>query len=232
MLPDKLWYLKKIDFFKGLNDAEYDLIDRDSKALMVRKRESLPYYGTAKLFVYFVKKGKMKLLKISPAGHSLILDILGEGTLFGEIEPEHRTDDEDIIAEAMEDTLLCMMQRDNFDRLIRLIPALSIRIIKFTGFRLKKIQNRLVDMLYCSVKVRLAKTFLNLADEFGVPKPDGLVINLKLTHNDLASLIASTRETVSAAIKEFRNQELIECKNHCFVLLNEERLAKLANGEE
>jgi len=59
-----------------------------------------------------------------------------------------------------------------------------------------------------------------------------LVINLKLTHNDLASLIASTRETVSAAIKEFRNQELIECKNHCFVLLNEERLAKLANGEE
>ena len=85
-------------------------------------------------------------------------------------------------------------------------------------------------MLYCSVEVRLAKTFLSLAEEFGAVQPDGLLINLKMTHNDLANLIASTRETVSSVLKEFRTKGLIECRDHFFILLSKDRLARLANG--
>lgn len=229
MQSDKLWYLKKIDFFKGLSDAEYDVIDRNSRSLYLKKREILDYQGTAQQTVYFVKKGKIKMLKNSPDGRSLILDILGGGTLFGELNSKDCTEDEDMTAEAMEDTLLCMMRRENFDRLMEMVPALALRITKLTGFRLKKIQNRLVDMLYCSVEIRLAKTLLSLADEFGIAQPGGVLINLRLTHSDLASLIASTRETVSSVLKEFRQKELIECTDHCFMMPNRERLASLTN---
>lgn len=231
MQPDKLWYLKKIDFFRGLSDAEYDVIDRDSRSVFMKKRELLSYHGTARQAVYFVKKGKIKLLRTSPEGRSLILDILGGGTLFGELELEHATDDEEVTAEAMEDTLLCMMRRENFNRLMELVPALSIRITKLSGLRLKKIQNRLVDMLYCSIDVRLAKTLLALADEFGTVQPCGVLINLRLTHNDLAALIASTRETVSSALNSFRNKGAIEYSGHHFIISNRERLAMLAGVE-
>lgn len=233
MLPDKLWYLKRIDFFQGLSDAEYSVIDRDSRSIILKKRELLSYLGTARQAVYFVKKGRIKLLKTSPDGRSLILDILGGGTLFGELEQDKTADTEEMTAEAMEDTLLCMMHRKNFDRLMELVPALSIRITKLTGLRLKKIQNRLVDMLYCSVETRLAKTLLTLADEFGVMQPDGGVrINLRLTHYDLAGLIASTRETVSFMLKEFRRNGLIESQDHRLVITRKEQLALLCGKHD
>ena len=230
MQPDKLWYLKKINFFRGLSDAEYDVIDHDSRSIFMKKRELLFYHGTAQQAVYFVKKGKIKLLRTSPEGRCLILDILGGGTLFGELELEHGADDEEVTAEAMEDTLLCMMRRENFNRLMELVPALSIRITKLSGLRLKKIQNRLVDMLYCPIDVRLAKTLLALADEFGTAQPSGVLIDLRLTHNDLAALIASTRETVSSALNSFRKKGVIEYSGHHFIISGRERLAMLAQG--
>lgn len=227
MVTTKLWHLKKMDIFRGLSDAEYDVIDRDSRSISLRKRGILTCHGTARQAVYFVKKGKIKLIKTTPEGRSLILDILGGGTLFGELECGAHPDDEEITAEAMEDTLLCMMRRENFDRLMALVPALSIRITKFIGFRLKRIQNRLVDMLYCSVETRLAKTLVGLADEFGTVQPGGILIGLRLTHSDLAGLIASTRETVTSVLKEFRNRGLIDYQDRFLLLSSRERLAEL-----
>jgi len=224
MLPDKLWYLKKMDFFQGLSDAEYDMIDRDSRSILLKKRELLSYSGTSQHAVYFVKKGKLKLLKTSLDGHCLMLDILTGGTLFGELEVAHGSGDEDISVEAMEDTLLCMMHRNNFDRLMEAVPALSLRITKLTGLRLRKIQNRLVEMLYCSVEKRLAKTLLALADEYGITDSEGVRICLKLTHNDLAALIASTRETVSSQLTEFRKKGLIRYSDRQLVLVSKEHI--------
>lgn len=231
MAPDKLWYLKKMDFFRNLKDAEYDVIDRDSRSIVLKRRELLSCSGTAQQAVYFVKKGRIKLLRSTADGHSLILDILGEGTLFGELAAGPPAEEE-ITAEAMEDTLLCMMRRENFDRLMQLVPALSVKITKLTGLRLKRIQNRLVDLLYCPVEGRLARTLLHLADEFGTAHPDGTLINLRLTHNDLAALIASTRETVSAVLADFRKKGLLACADHRFVLCNRDRLAQLAGRAE
>lgn len=227
MVQTKIWYLKKMDIFRGLSGTEYDLIDRDSRSVSMKKREILLCHRTAQEAVYFVKKGKIKLVKTTPDGRSLILDILGGGTLFGELEGEADYDDEEITAEAMEDSLLCMMRRQNFDRLMAVVPGLSVKITKFTQFRLKKIQNRLVDMLYCSVETRLAKTLLSLADEFGTVHPVGIIITLRLTHSDLAGLIASTRETVTCVLKEFRKRGLIDFQDRFIQISSRERLADL-----
>lgn len=226
MVAAKLWYLKRMDIFSGLSDAEYDVIDRDSRSVSIKRRGMLSCHGTAREAVYFVKKGRIKLVKTAPDGRQLILDILGPGTLFGELERESPQGDEEVTAEAMEDALLCGMRRENFDRLVALVPALSIRITKFTGLRLKRIQNRLVDMLYCSVETRLARTLVGLADEFGLVQPRGVVIGLRLTHSDLAGLIASTRETVTSVLNEFRDRGLIDYQDR-FLLINMESLVKL-----
>ncbi|MDK9719018.1 MAG: Crp/Fnr family transcriptional regulator [Trichlorobacter sp.] len=229
MHNSKLWYLKKMDIFSGLTPDEYAVIDRGSRALSLKKRALLPYSGTACDAVYFVKYGRIKIIKTSPDGRELILDILGAGTLLGELVWEPSSDDAGITAEAMEETLLCMMQRDNFDHLMELVPKLSTRITKLCGLRLKRIQNRLVDMLYCSVEVRLARTLLNLSEEFGVSEPEGVLIDLRLTHNELAGLIASTRETVSAMLMELHRKGLIEFCRHRILLVQPVELTTVAN---
>ena len=232
MQPEKLWYLRRMDIFSGLSDEEYRVIDRDSQSLFLRKRQLLPFQGTAQQAVYFVKKGSIKLVRTSPDGHSFIIDILGPSTLFGELEGVLDTDDTDITVEALEDTLLCMMRRKDFDRLMELAPALGTRVTAFSGLRLRKIQNRLVDMLYSSVEARLAKTFLDLAAEFGVVRQDGMLINLRLTHNDFACLIASTRETVSTVLSSLCRRGVIDFRDHRVLLTDPEHIKRLACREE
>lgn len=226
MQRDKLWYLRQLDIFSGLSDEEYGIIDRDSRTLLLHKRQLLPYRGTGQQTVYFVKKGSLKLLRTTPDGHEVIIDILGPSTLFGEMEGSD--DPGEVSAEALEETLLCMMRRDNFDRLMEVVPTLGMRITKLTGLRLRKIQNRLVDMLYASVEARLATTLLGLATDFGVVHPDGTLLNLRLTHSDLASLIASTRETVSAALNSLVRRGVIAFQNHRILVTDRDQLARLA----
>ena len=226
MQPDKLWYLRRLDIFSGLSDAEYGIIDRDSTTLLLRKRQLLPYRGTAREAVYFVKKGRLKLVHTTSDGHEVIIDILGPSTLFGELE---RNDDTgEVTAEALEETLLCRMRRDNFDRLVAAVPTLGMRITKLTGLRLKKIQNRLVDMLYSPVEVRLATTLLGLTAEFGVIRPDGTLLDVRLTHSDFAALIASTRETVSAALNNLARRGVIAFQDHRILVTDQGQLVRLA----
>jgi len=226
MQPNKLWYLRRLDIFSGLSDEEYGIIDRDSATLLLRKRQLLQYRGTAQQAVYFVKKGSLKLVRTTPDGHEVIIDILGPSTLFGELE---RGDDAgEVTAEALEETLLCRMRRDNFDRLMAAVPTLGMRITKLTGLRLRKIQNRLVDMLYAPVEVRLATTLLGLMAEFGVVRPDGTLLDLRLTHSDCAALIASTRETVSAALNSLARRGVIAFQDHRMLVTDRGQLARLA----
>lgn len=226
MQPDKLWYLRRMEIFSGLSDAEYGIIDRDSTTLVLRKRQLLPYRGTARQAVYFVKKGRLKLVHTTPDGHEVIIDILGPSTLFGELERGEETGE--VTAEALEETLLCMMRRDNFDRLVAAVPTLGTRVTKLRGLRLRKIQNRLVDMLYAPVEARLATTLLGLMAEFGVVRTDGTLLDLRLTHSDFAALIASTRETVSVALNNLARRGVIAFQDRRMLVTDQGRLARLA----
>jgi CRP/FNR family transcriptional regulator len=223
----KLWYLMKMDFFNGLDSRQYAIIDRDSSVLLVRKRENIPFRGTAGKNIYFIKQGKIKLIKIMPDGKSLALDILKEGTLFGEMDWDDQQQD-DVFAEAMEDCMLCVMKKANFDRLMEEVPALSKQVLKLIGLRLKKIENRLTDLLYSTVEERLARTLLNLSRDFGIEDNEKLVLKIKLTHKDIAELIASTRETVTAVLNDLKQKGLIDYSDRFFVIRNAHRLKELA----
>jgi CRP-like cAMP-binding protein len=156
----------------------------------------------------------------------VIIDILGPSTLFGELEGSDYAGE--VTAEALEETLLCMMRRDNFDRLMAVVPTLEMRITKLTGLRLRRIRNRLVDMLYATVESRLATTLLGLIAEFGVDRPDGVLLDLRLTHSDVAALIASTRETVSVALNSLARRKVIDFREHRILITDRERLARLS----
>jgi CRP/FNR family transcriptional regulator len=226
----KLWYLMNMDFFNGLSSREYDIIDRDSSVLRVRKRENIPFCGTADKNIYFIKQGRIKLMKLTPDGRGLTLDIMKEGTLFGEMSSEGQHT-EDVLAEALQDCMLCVMKKSNFDRLIAEVPLLSKRLIKLIGLRFKRIENRLSDLLYSTIEERLARILLSLANDFGVENNGSLILKIKLTHNDIAELIASTRETVTATLNEFRQSALIDYADRFIVITDVMRLTALSGKQ-
>jgi CRP-like cAMP-binding protein len=223
----KLWYLKNLDMFSHLRDEEHKMIDKYSSMREVKKGEILYLQGSSDKNIYILKKGAVKITKLTPHGKELILDIIKGGTILGEmtvVEPHER----DESAVVIEDGLICTMKKEDFARLLQMVPGLSIKTTKMIGLRRWKIENKLLDLLYSTVEERLAKTFLNLLDDFGIPHDGGFMIKVKLTHKDYADLIGSTRETVTATLNKLKNDNLLDFEGKYIVIKSMEKISSLA----
>jgi len=205
-MKTKLWYLKNLDMFSHLRDDEmHHVVEKTSSMREIKKGDVLYLQGSSDKNIYILKKGAVKINKLSAEGKVLTLDILKGGTIFGELGPIEEAD-RDETAEVIEDGLLCIMSKAHFDEMLKIVPGLSIRLNKIIGLRRRKIENKLLDLLYSTVEERLAKTLIKLLDDFGVPDGDTYILKIKLTHQDLSELIASTRETTTATLNKMTKE--------------------------
>ncbi len=224
----KLWYLKNLDIFSQMRTEEYKMIDQYSSMKEVAKGDILYLQGASDKNVYLLKKGAVKITKLTPQGNEIILDIFSGGSMFGEmsvIDPQER----DESAVVVENGLLCIIKKEDFERLVEMVPGLAIRLSKMIGLKRWKIENKLLDLLYRTVEQRLAKTFLNLLEDFGVPHKSGYLLQIRLTHKDYADLIASTRETVTSTLNKMKNDGLIDFEDKYIVIKSQDRLSALAS---
>ena len=118
----KLWYLKNLDIFSDLRDEEYQMIDTYANMREVKKGEVLYFQGAGDRSFYILKRGAVKITKLTPQGHEIILDIVKGVSIFGEmtvVEPNER----DESAEVIEDGLICVMKKEDMDRLMQMVPV-------------------------------------------------------------------------------------------------------------
>lgn len=226
-LKSKFWYLKNLDAFSHLRDENIKTIDKYASMREVRKKEKLYFDGSHDDKIYILKKGAVKVIKHTPRGNDIILDIFAGGTIFGEmsvLEPQEK--DESV--EVIEDGLICTLKKEDFDRLIQLVPGLEVKITKMRGLKRWRIENKLLDLLFNTVEQRLAKTLLHLLDDFGMPHDSGYLLKIKLTHRDYADLIGSTRETVTVTLNKIKNMGLIDYEGKYIVIKSPEKMKKLA----
>jgi CRP-like cAMP-binding protein len=227
-MKTKLWYLKNLDMFSHLRDEEmHHVIEKTSSMREIKRGEVLYFQGSSDKNIYILKKGAVKINKVSPEGKVITLDLLKGGTLFGELGALDERD-RDETAEVIEDGLLCIMSRTHFDEMLKIVPGLSIRLNKIIGLRRRRIENRLMDLLYSTVEERLAKTLINLLDDFATPDDDTYILKIKLTHQDLSELIASTRETTTATLNKLTKEGLIMYEGKYIKILDKESLEKLS----
>ncbi|RJP56911.1 MAG: Crp/Fnr family transcriptional regulator [Deltaproteobacteria bacterium] len=124
--------------------------------------------------------------------------------------------------------MICISRREDFDILIKKMPNLSMQITKMIGLRRCKIENKLLDLIFSTVEQRVAKTLLNLLDDFGIPHKDGNLLKIKLTHKDFADLIASTRETVTTTLNKFKGEGIIDYEGKYVVIKTLEGIKTMA----
>jgi CRP-like cAMP-binding protein len=227
-MKTKLWYLKNLDMFSHLRDEEmHHVIEKTSAMREIKKGEILYLQGSSDKDIYILKKGAVKINKLSSDGKALTLDIFKGGTLFGELGTIDKSE-RDETAEVVEDGLLCIMSKSNFDEMLKIVPGLSIRLNKIIGLRRRKIENKLLDLLYSTVEERLAKTLINLLDDFGIPDNDSFILKIKLTHQDLSELIASTRETTTATLNNLKKEGFIDYEGKYIRIPDKDKLASLS----
>jgi len=110
--------------------------------------------------------------------------------------------------------------------LIETVPDVSLGITRLIGLRRRRIERRLKMLLFRSNRERLVHLLLDLAEQYGRSDSDGLRIGIKLSHQDLANIIGSTRETVTLTLGELQNDGVLRIARQTIVLTDLRRLAE------
>ena len=177
--------------------------------------------------MYVILDGKVKLGQTSPDGRESLLAVLGPGEVFGELslfDPGPRT----ATATAVTDTIVVGLGHGDLRPWLTGRPEVAEALLQALAQRLRRTNEALADLVFSDVPGRVAKQLLELADKFGQPGPDGVLVHHDLTQEELAQLVGASRETVNKALAEFTQRGWIEVDQRQVLLIDMERLARRA----
>jgi CRP/FNR family transcriptional regulator len=196
MTENKVWYLKQNRLFARATDESIENCEHIFKTTIFPKRSMVFDQGDPTRLVYLVKRGKVKIARLTPDGKEVTVAVLGAGDIFGEETLFDQTT-RMTVAVCMEECLVCTAKADDLFALLSRNPQLALNVAKILSERLDDASATMEDLAYAKVPDRLMHLFVRLAGEHGKATPEGVTLELRLTHADIASLIGSTRETVS-----------------------------------
>lgn len=207
----KLWYFENFSMLETLCKKEMAVLDKVAVMRNAPKNDIIYFPEDASNSVYLLKSGKVKISKMSTDGKEIILAILGPGEVFGEMSVTGQEKREEI-AEATDDTIICVVKIPDLQKMMEKNPKFNMQITKLIGFRLKKIQNRFESLIFKTSEERVKSFIHEMADEHGT-KVQGnnneREIRLKLTHEDIAKLTATSRQTVTTVLNDLEKQGII-----------------------
>jgi CRP/FNR family transcriptional regulator len=227
MRRNKAWFFRNNPLVAGLPESEIDFLEQRTEVINLRRKQAVWMVGDDADKVYWVRSGIIKVSRVTDEGRELTLQFFTKDDLFGE-EAIFGAPGREVVAEAYEDVTAYAMSRDDFDALLRRNADLAVRAAKLVGRRRQRLERRVGDLLFRTAHARLARLFLDLIEDFGVRDSRGVIVNLKLTHREMAALIGATRETVSFAILDLRKDNLIQTESKRVIILDEDRLRDLA----
>ena len=228
MEKDKLWYLKKFNLFDTMGMEEMESISQMVAENEIAKKQPVFLEGDPSENLYFLKKGRVKITRIDESGKEFTLTLLEPGEIFGELGLFDESPRE-TAAVALEDSLICTMRRNDFEKLMENKPELSLKLNKLMGLRVRRIENRIQELLFRDVPSRLAGLILRLLEQHSREMRDGVKINIKLSQQEIANLIGATREMTSSVLNSFKKDGLINIESKYIYILNKNELKKLAH---
>lgn len=224
---DKLWYLKQCDIFHSLKKEDMEKVQSISVDKTVPKKQII-YSSEDKSEVMFIlKKGRVRIFKLSADGKMMTLAILQDGDVFGAMSMI-KGGTSGAYAETLQDSYICSIQQKDFHNVIKEIPELALRLIETINQKLKEAEDRIEDLVFRGVPGRIASTLLKLAEQFGKSQEHGTEIALKITHQELADMVGATRETVTVVLNDFKNDRTISISDKHITILDERALREWA----
>ncbi|MGQ0571376.1 MAG: Crp/Fnr family transcriptional regulator [Armatimonadota bacterium] len=223
LVDEKLWYLQRINIFADMTAsdmrrlAERTTMHRYARGKVIARPDDPPET------IYLIKEGRVKLCRYSAGGREHILALLERGDIFGEralLDAQAA-----MHCEAFEDTLICVLRRQDFEDLMQTKPELALRVMKVLAERLRQAEEVIENLAFHDAPGRLSALLVRLAEAYGEPHADGRRLMLRFTHQDLASMIGATRETVTNVLIRFRDEGLIAVEEHHIVVRDLHRLA-------
>jgi CRP/FNR family cyclic AMP-dependent transcriptional regulator len=209
---DQVLLLRRCSLWSDISEEEYKALDVADNYKEVKKGEYVYFEAFNHNVIYFIKKGHILLGKIDDSGLVITKDILKPGDFFGQFVLEKSSLGGEFAQAIKSDISLCSFTIENFVRLLKNHPALSLKFTKLVGWRLRKFENRLINIIQKDTRSRLLLFMKDLLyDKLG-DKPvvqEDQVISNYLTHEEIAQLIGSSRQTVTTLLNELKEEGIL-----------------------
>lgn len=195
--------------FQAMRPAELDGILKLSNERRVRRGMTIFQKGDTGNSMMAVMRGRVRISAVSTDGKEITLNVINPGEVFGEIallDGQPRSAD----ATAIEDTTLLVVERRHLVPFLRANDDLYLRLLAVLCDRLRRTSMALEAIALLDLPGRLARLLLKLAGDYGRPAPGGVRIDVKLSQRDLATLVASTRESVNKQLRVWREDGVVD----------------------
>lgn len=201
----------------------------DNKVMNIYKKgHTIFHQGNPPFGLYCVNSGKIKISKIGNDGKESIIRIAHEGDVLG-----HRSlfSDENYNATAtiLEDAAICFIDKKFIYKAVQNHPSIALQLIQKLSKEMGAAESMTASMSQKNVRERLAELFLMLQQTYGVKENGRIRLNIKLTRDEMASMIGTASETVIRFISEFKDEGIIDQEGKTIFIKNEEKLLEFAN---
>ncbi len=219
--------LKRIPLFESLNEDELGAMSRVALRRTFPKDRVVIMAEEEGDTLFVISGGKVKVSIVSEDGREVILSILGIGDFFGEmslLDGHPRSAN----VTTMQETELLMVRRADFLRLVQNTPQIAVKLLSVLAGRLRKTDRMIEGLALSDVTGRITQTLLQLAEEQGKPTPEGVLVRDRPTHQELANMSGTTRETVSRVLKRLEQQGYILHKGKDLLVVGTKLLSDTA----
>ena len=202
-----LLLIRGFDIFEHISDEEYEELNLVHNFLEAEKGEYIYFPSQNHRKLYFTKKGFIKIGYIDEAGNECIKEVIQKGEVFGQITLEKNNLQDEFAQAYKADVSLCAFNIEDFMLLLQKKPGMALAFSNHLGKKVRKVETRLLNLLNKSVHSRLINLLIQLIPE----GETGNAASLErfLTHDDMAKLIGSSRQTVTTTLSNLEADKLI-----------------------
>jgi CRP/FNR family cyclic AMP-dependent transcriptional regulator len=212
MINNIIELLKLVPIFEDFSLFELQTIAPLFTQKKYKKGTVIFFVGDSGEDFYIIKSG---LVKIYHPGSpkEVILAIFREGDFFGDMALLQEGIKRSATAETLEATTVFNLSRKQFLQFLEKYPHLMLKLLTIMGERLRKANEQIQDLTFLDVRTRIYKTVLRLMDEYGSHSHNRSSINIKLTHQQVANLVGTVRESVTKVFLEMQEEGIISIEN-------------------
>ena len=223
-MAGQIWYLKSCRLFESCNPSQIARLEAASRSKSVSKGEPVYLPADAANSVLVLASGRVKICHLTSDGKQSILAFIEPGEVFGELAILDMGN-RDEYAEAVENSRVISIPEATLRELMEEHADLCLGVTKIIGLRRRRIERRVKNLLYLPNRERIIHLLLELAEQYGLGTQQGIELSIRLSHQDLASLVGSTRETVTVVLGAMQNEGLIELGRRKVILKAPDQLA-------
>lgn len=216
---EKMLLIRDCNIFRLLTQEEIDELNVLHGFVEASKDDYIYFEAQFHNRIYFIKKGFIKIGYIGHDGREYVKEIISKGDFFGQFTLEKNDMQGEYAKAYKDDVSLCAFKIEDFEKILNRKPGLAITYSKFVAARLRNFENRFINILHKDVKTRLI-CFLAQLIPADNQHSDFLEIENHLTHDDIAHLVGSTRQTVTTLLKELEVTSVLSCKRNKIVINN------------